>query len=72
MPLSLVKISVISLLIKIQTDCSFVRAKVLCMPLDHCKRLKIVLSFAVFHGVLSELHHLVDVAEDHVLGGGVE
>jgi hypothetical protein len=42
------------------------------MLLDHCKGLKIVLSFAVFHGVLSKLHHLVDVAEDHVLGGGVD
>jgi hypothetical protein len=33
---------------------------------------KIVLSFAVFHGVLSEPHHLVDIAEDHGLGGGVD
>ncbi len=33
---------------------------------------KTVLSFAVFHGVLSELHHLVDVAEYHGLGGGVD
>jgi hypothetical protein len=42
------------------------------MLLDHCKGFKIVLSFAVFHGVLSELHHLVDVAEYHGLGGGVD
>ena len=42
------------------------------MLLDHCKGLKIVLSFAVFHGVLSKLHRLVAIAEDHVLGGGVD
>ncbi len=42
------------------------------MPLDHCKGFKIVLSFAVFHGVLSELHHLVAIAEEYVLGGGVD
>jgi hypothetical protein len=40
--------------------------------LDNCKGLKIVLSFAVFHGVLSELHHLVDVPEYHEPGGGVD
>jgi hypothetical protein len=39
------------------------------MLLDHCKGLKIVLSFAVFHGILSELHHLVAIAEEYVLGG---
>jgi hypothetical protein len=43
-------------------------AKVLCMLLDHCKGLKIVLSFAF----LSELHHLVDVPEYHEPGGGVD
>jgi hypothetical protein len=32
----------------------------------------IVLSFAVFHGVLSELHHLVAIAEEYILGGGVD
>jgi hypothetical protein len=42
------------------------------MLLDHCKGFKIVLSFAVFHSVLSKLHHLVDVAEYHGLGGGVD
>jgi hypothetical protein len=38
------------------------------MLLDHCKGHKIVLSFAVFHGILSELHHLM-AAEEYVLGG---
>ncbi len=42
------------------------------MLLDQCKGLKIVLSFAVFHGVLSELHHLADVPEYDVRGGGVD
>jgi hypothetical protein len=42
------------------------------MLLDHCKGLKIFLSFAVLHGVLSELHHLVDVPEYHEPGGGVD
>jgi hypothetical protein len=42
------------------------------MLLDHCKGLKIVLSFAVFHGILSELHHLVAIAEEYILGGGVD
>jgi hypothetical protein len=35
------------------------------MLLDHCKGFKIFLSFAVFHGVLSELHHLVAIAEEY-------
>jgi hypothetical protein len=42
------------------------------MLLDHCKGQKVVLSFAVFHGVLSELHHLLDVPEYHEPGGGVD
>jgi hypothetical protein len=42
------------------------------MLLDHCKGLKIVLSFAVFHAVLSELHHLVAIAEEYILRGGVD
>jgi hypothetical protein len=42
------------------------------MLLDHCRGLNIVLSFAVFHSVLSELHHLVDVPENHGPGGGVD
>jgi hypothetical protein len=42
------------------------------MLLDHCKGFRIVLSFAVFHGVLSKLHYLVDVAEYHGPGGGVD
>jgi hypothetical protein len=42
------------------------------MLLDHCKGLKIVLSFAVFHDILSEVHHLVAIAEEYILGGGVD
>ncbi len=38
------------------------------MLLDLCKGLKIVLSFAVFHDVLSELHHLVAIAEEYIQG----
>jgi hypothetical protein len=42
------------------------------MLLYHFKGFKIVISFAVFHSVLSELHHLVDVSEYHEPGDGVD